>query len=633
MLEAPDLVDRPTGQAAGLRFPALVWSLCHVPLFLALYAQPMITALRATPPGFRGWLWPTFVPQAALLAGLGFAVGLPLSRWPRLYRFAAGAILGLGTAALALDSRVYAGVGFHLNGFFVRVLLQPNAIREAGVPMSEVAAFLAAGAAFVALDAVAGAWFLRRFASGRRAWPWALAVVLLSTAERFYGGALTAFGGPAIFAASTVLPLQVPIRVEATVRRLTGRKGPANPFAGARESLRLPAGIAPEEVAFTRRPDVLLVAAESLPAEHLDPRTMPNLWRRVSEGGARFTRHYSGASSTNYTLFSLIYGLQAQKLEPVVGAGRRPLLFSALRHNGYALRALAASCVDWMDLKDTVFAGVQDSLKTWCEGLAWEDRDKAMLEDGRAFVAATPRQQPLFLFLFFFGTHFNYFYPPSSAIYAPAWDGEGGLKATTVPGWMIQNRARNAAHALDASLEEFLRFVEATRGRAPIVIFTGDHGEEFRQKGHIGHGSDVTDEQVHVPLAVFGEGVPRGTFDAPTSHVDVVPTLFDLLGDRHAPALYSDGVPAYRSPPDRFVLTTVGWEPAYAVIGKDLKVKMYAGGGAAITDPQDQPLPDGAARMAKDAGRIMRTLRGEDAGPDAAQAAAAGAAPAARGAP
>jgi len=154
--------------------------------------------------------------------------------------------------------------------------------------------------------------------------------------------------------------------------------------------------------------------------------------------------------------------------------------------------------------------------------------------------------------------------------------------------------------------------IAARRGRQPVVIFTGDHGEEFRQKGHIGHGSAVVEEQVHVPLVAFGPGVPPGVFESPTSHVDVVPTIFRLLGDQHAPSQYSDGVSLFEAPPDRFVFTTVGWEPSYAVIGKDLKVTMYAGlGSASITDTHDQPLPDGAARMAPFAGKIMRALRGE----------------------
>ena len=100
--------------------------------------------------------------------------------------------------------------------------------------------------------------------------------------------------------------------------------------------------------------------------------------------------------------------------------------------------------------------------------------------------------------------------------------------------------------------------------------------------------------------------------DEPTSHSDVVPTLLALLGDDHPPSLYADGLSMFTAPPDRFVTSTVGWEPLYAAIGKDLKVTMYAGvGTASITDPEDRPLPDGPARMARSAGRIMRALRGD----------------------
>ncbi len=610
--------------SAGQRFPALVWALLHVPLFLALYAQGILAAIRSTPEGFRAALWPTFLPQAMVLAALAFALGLPFSAWPRAYRFAAPAASSLVTAVLALDSRIFQSVGFHLNGFFFRVMLQRNALREAGVPLSDVWLFLAAVAIFAALDVAAGAWFIRRFAAQRRAWTLALALVLLSAGERVYGTLLTFFAGPSAFAASMVLPLQVPVRMTSFWERILGKRRQKDPFAGTAASKRLPAGLSPSEVRFARRPDVLFLVAESLPAEHLDERTMPNLWRRAKDG-ALFERHYAGASSTNYTLFALMYGLQAQKLEGIVGAGRQPVLFPALAAHGYQTKILAASCVDWMDLKETVFGGVPaQDLRTWCEDVAPPDRDAAMLAAADEFTARADPNRPVFLFLFFFGTHFNYFLDTEDQVHQPFWDGSGGLKATEAPGWQIENRARNAAHKLDRVLESFLARFEAKRGKAPLVVFTGDHGEEFRQKGHIGHGSDVTDEQIHVPAVWLGPGVPHGVFENPTSHADVVPTLLALLGDDHPPSLYADGTSMFAATPDRFVVSTVGWEPRYAAIGKDLKVTMYAGlGTAEITDPDDRPLPDGPRRMAESAGRILKALRGEPAEPGRARAAAA----------
>jgi membrane-anchored protein YejM (alkaline phosphatase superfamily) len=611
------------GGSAGQRFSALVWSLLHVPIFLALFAPGIGAAVRATPQAYRAFLWPTFLPQATLIAAAAFALGLPFSLWRRGYRFAAPAAAALVTAGVALDSRIYHSVGFHLNGFFFRFLIQPNALHEAGVPVSDVLVFLGEAFLFLAADVLAGAWFIRRFAAPRRTWAWALALVVLSAAERTYGGVLTYFGGPSIFAASTVLPLQVPVRMYSFSESLFGKREMRDPFRGADASKRLPAGIAPEALELTRRPDVLFIAAESLPAAHLDEKTMPHLFRRAQEG-AVFTHHYAGASSTNYTLFTLMYGLQAQKLEATVGAGRRPVLFPALAANGYQMKVLAASCVDWMDLKDTVFGGLrEEDLKTWCVDVEPPNRDAAMLAEAEAFTKRAAQDRPVFLFLFFFGTHFNYFLDEQDEVFQPFWDGAGGIKATNAPGWLIEARARNAAHKLDRVLDGFLSDFERARGRPPLVVFTGDHGEEFRQKGHLAHGSAVTSDQIHVPAVWLGPGVPKGRFDAPTSHADVVPTLFALLGDGHPPSLYADGVSMFQAPKDRFVVATVGWEPQYAAIGADLKVTMYAGlGTATITDPDDGPVENGPARMAAAAGRILKALRGETAESTAARAAA-----------
>jgi len=85
--------------------------------------------------------------------------------------------------------------------------------------------------------------------------------------------------------------------------------------------------------------------------------------------------------------------------------------------------------------------------------------------------------------------------------------------------------------------------------------------------------------------------------------------LLALLGDTHPPSLYADGMSMFEAPADRFVLTTVGWEPRYAVIGKELKVTMTAGfGDARVTDPEDRELPDAQQRLGANAGRILKAL-------------------------
>jgi membrane-anchored protein YejM (alkaline phosphatase superfamily) len=581
---------------------------------VGLFAGPIGQAQRGVADIYRPLLFPTYAIQAASLALFVFLATLPLSLAPRLYRWAMPLLGGLATVFLAADARTFSAVGFHINGFFLRVIVQPDALRETGIPTGEAVLLGAQMLAWVALETAAGAWFLRRFAAPRRTWAWALSLLLLAAVERTYVASLTFFGGPGVFAAGQVLPLQVPVRMSNIWEKITGRVALSSPLKGVagESALKLPPGVPPGEVKFERKPDVVLALLESTRADYLDPEVMPRLLGRAARGGTVFERHYALSSSTYFTVFGLIFGLQAHKLDAVVGSGRRPELFPAFTANGYTSRFLAASSVDWMGLRDQVFGDVKQSLETdWPAGLSPDQKDEAMLAEARRFVGAAG-DQPVFLFLFFVGTHFNYSYPPRSARFAPVWDGAGVLKASAAPGELILARARNSAYEVDWKLDEFLDWMEKTRGKRPLVLVTGDHAEEMREQGHLGHGSALTVQQIHVPMVVLGDGVPVGRRDAATSHADIVPTLFSLLGDRHPPDRYSDGMSMFDAPGDRFVLASLGWEPRFAAMSKDLKISFYgmdAGlGGVTITDPFDRKLPDAEARFSAAAPRILRVF-------------------------
>lgn len=70
-----------------------------------------------------------------------------------------------------------------------------------------------------------------------------------------------------------------------------------------------------------------------------------------------------------------------------------------------------------------------------------------------------------------------------------------------------------------------------------LVIVTADHGEELMERGHVGHTScnlkgTLYDESIHVPLILrYPKRLPAGTVVRhQVSQVDVMPTIFDLLG-------------------------------------------------------------------------------------------------------
>jgi len=597
-----------------LRRPGLFWLWLHVPLTLAIYGPAIQRALASVPPSYRVLLAASYAVQASLLMTLLYLLTWPLAYWPRVYAVAVPLLAGAAMVTEYVDSQLYQAVGFHMNGLFLRVLSQPGALREVGILPRDLAVAAAGALGWIGLELALGRRFLIAFASPRRAAPWAAAMLVVVVVERLGAAALTFNGGLTLDAASQVLPLQPPMRLNGQMRLLFGRGPRLDAMVAETARAALPRELDPASVRFTRTPDVVFVLIESLRADFLDPETMPRLWAR-SRAGAVFERHYATSSSTHYALFSLFYGLQGHKLETVVGAGRAPFVIRALKANGYRTRFIAASSVDWMELTQFVFRDARDELETHLSG-SGERRDSDMLARAWRFVDAGGAA-PQFLFLFFVGTHFRYSYPPRSDRFGPAWDGSGTYRAAHLIPELLRQRAHNAAYEVDWKLDEFLNAYEARRGRAAVVLITGDHGEAFGDNGHIGHTSDVSAAQLHVPMLILDPAAPPSRQAAVTSHVDVLPTLLSLLGDPHAAQTYSDGVPMFAAPADRYVLATVGWEPRHAVIGRDLKATFFAFdaalGGVTVTDPSDRALPDGEARFAADALRILRAFR--DAGP------------------
>jgi arylsulfatase len=65
-----------------------------------------------------------------------------------------------------------------------------------------------------------------------------------------------------------------------------------------------------------------------------------------------------------------------------------------------------------------------------------------------------------------------------------------------------------------------------------LFIFTADHGEAFGEHGYRWHPSCPFDETLHIPLIVKlpGRDGPTGRVAALTSTVDLLPTIYELLG-------------------------------------------------------------------------------------------------------
>ena len=90
----------------------------------------------------------------------------------------------------------------------------------------------------------------------------------------------------------------------------------------------------------------------------------------------------------------------------------------------------------------------------------------------------------------------------------------------------------------DLWIGKLLDFVEQQPwAKNTVIVVTADHGESFGEKKMYRHAFELWEVLVHVPLFLYVPGAAPREIDARRSHLDRVPTMFDLLGKTPGPEL------------------------------------------------------------------------------------------------
>jgi arylsulfatase len=119
-----------------------------------------------------------------------------------------------------------------------------------------------------------------------------------------------------------------------------------------------------------------------------------------------------------------------------------------------------------------------------------------------------------------------------------------------------------------------------------LLIVTADHGEAFGEHAHVWHGRSVYDEACHIPLLMRfpGSQLAGSRIRALTESVDMLPTIFDLLGARY-PAQGIQGrsllplLAGQRDSVSDYVFTRAGGKPSkYLVRSQDYALMLYSNG-------------------------------------------------------
>ncbi len=278
--------------------------------------------------------------------------------------------------------------------------------------------------------------------------------------------------------------------------------------------------------------NVLVVVMESTGADYVfdtsrgNATPMPFL-RSLARSGWQLRQHRSVANSSHRSLFSLFSGLypmldrrvfclrgdvQLPSLASYLGDGYDRFLVTPGRLETFFPRSFFANS------GLTEMAGFRE-LADVGEGHQINARDEVAVVD-RFLERLGKANKPFMAVYYSFVPHFDYHdYGPESRILPDR-------KQTL-------HRYFNNLRLLDTQIARIVaRLKELGEAERTLIVLTGDHGEAFNQHpNNLTHSRYSFEENLRVPAILQLPGVlmPREVTRA-TSHVDILPTMLDILG-------------------------------------------------------------------------------------------------------
>jgi len=545
-----------------------------------------------------------------LVAGISQVAGLLFGRMAK-----AGVAALLMTALVILfllDSQIYGMYGFHLNGFVWNLITTPGGVESMGGSDATALTVAVVCLVILALQLCLLYWLRARAVPGLRYA--AVLLVLCMLGERAAYGVSHLKGYRPVLMAAQSIPFYQPTTFRRAAEKWGVKMARTAEFeVGAEGRLRYPRQplrVSPE----APRPNILFLVAESLRWDMLTPEIMPNLWAFSEQHGTRFTDHYSGGNGTRMGIFSLFYGLPGNYWFGILDERQPPMLMRHLQDEGYRMGLYTSANFSYPEFDKTVFVTVpKHRMVSDDAGPGWQ-RDRRNVARLQGFLDESLADQPFMGFMFFESAHARYYFPEESVIrpdYLPEMNYATMDLEEDMPG--IFNRYVNASRHLDQQLGRvFDKLKKQGLLKNTIVVVTGDHGEEFMEKGRWGHNSEFHNEQIHVPMVVAIPGREPAVVTRPTSHLDVVPTLLPMLGVTNPVADYAIGTSLFakrRVQPYRLVAS---WD-ALAYVGRDYKIAMplKAGGLAEMTisDAEDEKVRDEAMVLSQRSDAMASVLK------------------------
>jgi glucan phosphoethanolaminetransferase (alkaline phosphatase superfamily) len=294
------------------------------------------------------------------------------------------------------------------------------------------------------------------------------------------------------------------------------------------------------KITAVKKPNIFLFVTESLREDFLTPDVAPAL-SEFKKSNISFKHSRAAANGTHLSWFSIFQGVY-----PFYWDARRPshwrsgsLPLQILKKAGYQIRVYSGSRLSYYQMDERLF-GENHQLADYYRVFP-DEKEGENYEHDRDCIAAltkdlTSYQEGNVFIVFLESTHFSYSFPEKETLYkAPKSLNFLGLTCSNDHAEGAKSRYRSAIHFIDKLFGQFTEKLNAVSGgEEAVVVFTGDHGEEFFEEGCIFHASNLNNMQTHVPIYFrLGAATARGPREV-SSHLDIFPTILEyVLGHQY----------------------------------------------------------------------------------------------------
>jgi len=366
-----------------------------------------------------------------------------------------------------------------------------------------------------------------------------------------------------------IFPLYQPLTIKRTVKKVFGYEVIDNDkikFDTSNRMLNYPKNPM-EQNHSVDKPNIIMIVIDAWRYDMLTKDVTPNIYQ-FSERATSFTNHYSGGNASRFGVFSLLYGVDGFNWLSFLSQRQTPVLIDELTKLGYDFKILSSTKLTYPEFRKTAFVKIQDKIVDELPGTEAKERDPEQAKYFINWLKNRHSDKPFFSFMWFDAPHASNSYPDSYDKFKPSMKTINYMTVRKRDYPLIKNSYKNSIYFNDDLVGDIIEYLDKNGYlKNTIVMFTGDHGQEFYESGFFGHTSAFSIQQSKVPFVMYIPNRQGQKMNYMTSHLDVVPTLMHILNYKNPYSDYSNGKDLFDGKGHDYIVCS-GWNDAAMIDGK-----------------------------------------------------------------